>query len=396
MTEDYYEKEFCLSCLIKLNSTNPIDDYANFTVAGYLDSNSNETTRNCYKTIGLFYQGNSGTMQAENTWTTGKWIKVYKVFKLKDLTSYDNSVEFTDIQNCDSFNILFYINKNGSFQIKQPKLELGNIPSSWNSSPYDIDFEDISGGNLVDNGYQFNIKTSQTIIYDNLSPNTNYSLSWANLEPSATITCYLDGTSKGEITSPYTFNSGSASELILTASTACIARQLKLEKGLFATPFFFDEAQINALFNESSQTTNNFVNKAQGILDKDGNLIIVTQENLSAVISNLQKTISESNGEIIAKQNQITSNLELREQAIKINDTYEGNQAIILSSKAFSQGKSDLVLTSDKLIFLYEGQEVAYLSNKMLYIENGEITQSLKIGNIKFIPTENGTAIVIG
>ena len=396
MTEDYYGRDFCFSCLVKLDSTNPIDEYASISVAGYLDSNSSSTTRNCYKTVGTFKQADSGTMQAENTWTTGEWIKIYKVFKLKDLTGYDDSVGYTDIQNCDSFNILFYLSKNGSFQIKQPKLELGNIPSSWSSSPYDINFEDISGGNLVDNGYQFNIKTSQTIIYDNLSPNTNYSLSWANLEPNATITCYLGGTSKGTITSPYTFNSGSASELTLAASTTCTARQLKLEKGLFATPFFFDETQINALFNESSQSTNNFVNKAQGILDKDGNLIIVTQENLSAVISDLQKTISESNGEIIAKQNQITSNLELREQAIKINDTYKGNQAIILSSEAFSQGKSDLVLTSDKLVFLYEGEEVAYLSNKMLYIENGEITQSLKIGNIKFIPTENGTAIVIG
>ena len=53
-----------------------------------------------------------------------------------------------------------------------------------------------------------------------------------------------------------------------------------------------------------------------------------------------------------------------------------------------------LEIRNDRISFLQDGVEVAYLSNEgdtqKLYINDGEIIRSLKIGNFAFTPRENG------
>lgn len=50
-----------------------------------------------------------------------------------------------------------------------------------------------------------------------------------------------------------------------------------------------------------------------------------------------------------------------------------------------------LNISNDRISFLQAGQEVAYMSNSKLYITNGEILQSLKIGQFEYIPRVNGS-----
>lgn len=49
-----------------------------------------------------------------------------------------------------------------------------------------------------------------------------------------------------------------------------------------------------------------------------------------------------------------------------------------------------LMITNEKISFLQGGKEVAYLSNSKLYITQGEILNSLKLGRYSFKPRDNG------
>ena len=49
-----------------------------------------------------------------------------------------------------------------------------------------------------------------------------------------------------------------------------------------------------------------------------------------------------------------------------------------------------LKIQNDRISFLESGVEVAYFSNRKLYVNDGEYIQSLKIGNYSFIPRTNG------
>lgn len=50
----------------------------------------------------------------------------------------------------------------------------------------------------------------------------------------------------------------------------------------------------------------------------------------------------------------------------------------------------ELKIDNDKISFLQNGQEVAYFSNKKLYVTDAEYTNSLQIGNFAFTPRQNG------
>ena len=54
---------------------------------------------------------------------------------------------------------------------------------------------------------------------------------------------------------------------------------------------------------------------------------------------------------------------------------------------------SDIILkqTNDRIQFIQNGEEVAYVSNNTLYITDGHFLNSLRIGNFAFIPRANGS-----
>lgn len=86
----------------------------------------------------------------------------------------------------------------------------------------------------------------------------------------------------------------------------------------------------------------------------------------------------------------------------ELSDTQAGNDAqfdeitkyirfvdgnIILGE---SENELTLKIQNDRISFLEGGVEVAYLSNRKLYVNDGEYLHSLKLGNYAFIPRENG------
>lgn len=50
----------------------------------------------------------------------------------------------------------------------------------------------------------------------------------------------------------------------------------------------------------------------------------------------------------------------------------------------------ELKIANDRISFLQDGAEVAYFSNRKLYVTDAEILHSLQLGNFAFMPRENG------
>ena len=395
--------QFCLSFWIKFKDLNKLD-YASLACIASVDFEGD--VRNAFGNLGYFVPNDRHLikLKSKSSINQNEWCECYTIFTLNDslMTATDNKdkdgnkLDPTKLEKCKYFRIGFYIRNNAVLQIKKPKLEMGNIPTSWSASPYDVDYENVSGANLISNGYRFNLTTTAQEIYSELRENTIYTLSWDNIEPNGT-TLYIKIGDKDQtaIRSPYTFDSKNARSFTLKSNKACTVKLLKLEIGNIATPFIFDQSQLDALFSFSSQGVNNFVNAAKGIIGPDGKLIsIASEEDLENLKNSLGQTISDANGKLEVKLNSIASSLYLMEQKINVGDSYNGQLAITLSTNAANIKATKLALTSDRLAFLVNNEEVAYLSNQRLNITHAVIEKSLQIGNIKFIPTSSGTAIV--
>ena len=53
-------------------------------------------------------------------------------------------------------------------------------------------------------------------------------------------------------------------------------------------------------------------------------------------------------------------------------------------------GSDHLRLENDRILFLDDGAEVAYFSNRKLYVTDTQILHSLQLGNFAFMPRDNG------
>ena len=54
-----------------------------------------------------------------------------------------------------------------------------------------------------------------------------------------------------------------------------------------------------------------------------------------------------------------------------------------------------LRIENDRISFLDQGAEVAYFSNKQLYVLDGHFINSLRVGNLGFLPRQNGNTSVV-
>ena len=436
MTENYYEKEFCFSCLIKINQIENyfLDESFIFAICGHLDNNSYRSFRSCYKHIGYLIDDGIGTMNVEGNWENNKWVKIYKTFKLQDLNDTDNPDGIaTPINECDSFSIAFYLEKNGSVQIKQPKLELGNVPSSWSASPYDIDFSDVSGVNLIDPSintlnFSLNDLESSKLFFSNLIKNNFYTFSWSNIELLGDGEAFLifietGGNLPNEIgeipkyqlvsqgNGSYTFKpENNVDCYILVKNVKIVIQNFKLEKGENSTSYVLTKEQLDLLqetlvkniqdtAKETQETVYSYVYDAQGnplYLDQtEVNTLIKNATSDKVTINQYNEGIRGVGTEIAAQSNRI----QVIEKSFFLgNKDVDGDgntePVLILSTQAGFNNNNYMQLTDSALSFYINNTEVAKMSNMTLEITNAKIKTSLSIGGLKFIPSDTGTALV--
>jgi len=100
-----------------------------------------------------------------------------------------------------------------------------------------------------------------------------------------------------------------------------------------------------------------------------------TNNDFNFLFEEMQRKIIESDGDVQAEFRLIQKYIRFVDGHIVLGEI--GNELT-------------LEIQNDKLSFLQNGHEVAYLSNNKLYITDAQILTSIRIGNFAFIPRENG------
>lgn len=118
-----------------------------------------------------------------------------------------------------------------------------------------------------------------------------------------------------------------------------------------------------------------------------------TKDTTDQLINSLNTEFTQTNSEFEFKFNEFIQNL---------NDFQSGNDAqfqniskyikfvdgnIILGEEG---NQLTLQIKNDRISFMQNNAEVAYFSNRKLYVLDGEFLSTLKIGNFSFIPRTNG------
>ena len=154
---------------------------------------------------------------------------------------------------------------------------------------------------------------------------------------------------------------------------------------------------INTLLRDLSQT------KSQ-ITEINGELTQITT--LLQTVELLQSQVSKVEGDLekVSTLTQTADQLRIDIQTVadglkSTNDTVADNQNTLLSYFDFqadgltigvNSSNIKLRLSNNRIIFLKDEQEVAYLSDGQLYVTDAHFIHSLVLGNFEFTPRSNG------
>lgn len=103
-------------------------------------------------------------------------------------------------------------------------------------------------------------------------------------------------------------------------------------------------------------------------------------ESFTFTFTELQKVVDENAGTADQRYEEITSWIRMEDGDIILGE--DGNNLV-------------LRLQNDRISFLDQGAEVAYISDKQLFITDGRFLNSLQVGNFKWLPRENGNLSLV-
>lgn len=98
-------------------------------------------------------------------------------------------------------------------------------------------------------------------------------------------------------------------------------------------------------------------------------------DSIQILVSDIKNQIADIDGDLQAKYSQVATYFRFNTDGLHIG--MEGNDL-------------ELLLSNDKLSFIQSGYEVAYMSDRVLYITDGHFLNKLRIGNFAFVPRSNG------
>ena len=427
---EYLNSQFCLSCDIYVES---LREGSSFSFIGRFFEGLEET-ENCIRfgtieEITMNGPGESIKVQDKN-WIEGEWNRISMVFSLEDLNNTSEE-ELPSLETCKYFSIQFNLLNSGKVKIKKPKLELGNIATSWSASPSDLDYSDFAGANLILpslNTLKFQPEEEVTLLASNLTAGI-YTCSWKTLEISDSIDgaglVSLNIVPAGKSSSStilqsvilplikeevggiqieskqVTFNISSSFDLYLFNQNSRVTfSNFKFERGEKATDYMLTETLADAFIQHFQDNTNEIISNIL-ILDANGKPVYITPADLEQSIGQVTTQISET-GEAILTSVQ-TSYLSLTDAAplqqieSSIHLGYDENDKgyLQISTRAGFENNNYMKLTDSSLDFYSDNVSVASLSQQTLTITDAKIANSLQIGKIKFMPSDtDGLAVI--
>lgn len=391
------------------------------------------------QTSGEVYLGGSGfghpskhgkaTIERVNN----KWCKFTWTFKVVD--GHPNNGGFFEYPSSGAISVnqakycTIGIIETGSdpgsgIQVKKMKLEYGNVSTEWSTSPYDINYYDINGANLISEAkLEYLVQGTDNssgyrIVSVALDPNTFYTLSWEKISAKnncANFTYQINNgntviETKNLSTSltnySITFQTGNSSsyKVLLYAgvkgsidSTEILSfHKLKLEKGQVSSPYTLTNEQLQDLLEKVK-------NESQSYADSINKNLVLTTENGIPTITNLdgskiqftsytdfQKYINDLDPKFrnlekgiagIIDTDLMSINGVLSEYQKQIQLHNENNQDPYIEIFAgFHENTNSMKLTKDRLSFSVNGSEVAYFSSNKMFITQADITTTLRIG----------------
>ena len=422
--EEYAGKTFCLSFYIKR------DNLLNSTASGsahYLNVYLTSTQLGNDYTIGSIYAASSKDFIIEE----GEgYQKAYALFNFPSSVTSDFYIRF----GCR-------VDTQGTFSLKKPKLELGNIPSAWSASPYDIDFSDVSGTNLFSysDSYRIEVYGKENgyvdVSFGPLPANDYYTFSWKdvvnNYNGSKLKEFFIElyqKTEDGEIkNSPeysgsYAIGEENSFTQYINFSEGLIRIYannstekpdpkehlifycLKAEKGSIATPYTLDSSQIANIvntINEQKNSINNFSETYITLDTLDGKQYVTSSElaaqieassgsyvktdNLTGIIEAVTNDFITGNPKDV-KYNEVAGYFKQIQRSVKIVTSGIDAPYIQIGTYEGDQTTSDSMnfytrITDKKLSFCHKGVEVAYISDQSLMINKAQFLDSFTIGN---------------
>lgn len=155
-------------------------------------------------------------------------------------------------------------------------------------------------------------------------------------------------------------------------------------------------SEVNSALTESVDGLKNDL----GVANENISNLQEEQNNTSAIVSqNKQKiaSIETQNGNIIMNFNELTETVTMVNDKLvtEMDDRYKYIKFIdgeIWLGKEVEENEDDfkLVIRRERISFLQNGSEVAYISNRKLYITDADISNSLKIGGFTWETRQNG------
>lgn len=454
--KNYLEKNFCISFEIRLDSlsSDPTEEGAfkgNFGPYLIFNKNYEDKGRGRYGNIFVLLPDGSSAKNVnfdENPFQIGKWIRVNYSFILSetDFGAYDSS-ESGPItwDECNYMSVRFYLSHHGKIQIRKPKLEMGNLPTLWSPSPYDINYEDISGMNLISDSVKLKIEqqaaqNNNKLFEDILYPDTFYTFSFyessweqkgipSKIERKFRIEIF----NEEDLSSKLTFSfpdSYSASRTIQTFKTPSASSSSKFSFCIY--PIVAGDEQTNGILTltkiklEKGETatsytiTDEFLNNAIETLSANSISTVyfetvngpmqTTLNNLQTTINDLNKnyvTIADAEAKITAASSDVIAQINNPEDPDNIYFTQLKGSIIIDASNSSdpyieltaSQGQnniSSLRLTDDRIEFLDHNNPVAEIQGSYLRIKKGIFEEDLKIGKLQVSITDSGVGFLWG
>ena len=426
---EYLNSQFCLSCDIYVES---LREESKFSFIGRFFEGLEEI-ENCIRfgkieEITANGPGENIKVQDEN-WREGEWNRISMVFSLEDLKN-TSLEELPSLETCKYVSIQFNLLNSGKIKIKKPKLELGNITTSWSASPSDLDYSDFEGANLILpslNTLKFQPEEEITLLASNLTAGI-YTCSWKTLEISDSIDGAglvslnivpagksFSSTILQSVNLPIikeeagiqteskqiTFNIPSSFDLYLFNQNSQVTfSNFKFERGEKATDYMLTETLADAFIQHFQDNTNEIIGNIL-ILDADGRPVYITPEELQQSIGEVTTKISETEDAILTSVKtsylSLTDAAPLQQLQSSIHLGYDSDNRgyLQISTMAGFENNNYMKLTDSSLEFYSNNVPVASLTQQTLIITDVRISNSLQIGKIKFMPSDtDGLAVI--
>lgn len=305
-----------------------------------------------------------------------------------------------------TYHLRFDVNQNGAtHSFWNFQIERGNKKSDWKPAVEDVD--GLIGQNVKSVDVMYYLSTSATALKGGLWVTT--APTWENGKYiwTKTITVLANG------------ESSETTPVCITGAKGEKGKDAAVQSATAPSDtsyMWLDISVEPALLKRYNSTTSSWeaINDTTAITDS----IVVLQENVYSDISkNTEEILMTVAEEYYAKAETDTLISEVSTEFSQTKDsfemkfnTFEANLADVVAGTdaefeeikkyiRFVDGKIllgevgnqlELQISNDRISFLQDNAEVAYFSDRKLYVTDGEYTNSLQLGSFAFIPRSNG------